>query len=63
MKLGTTKTGKIHIFTDKNECLCDLNIHIKHEVSEEYTDIKSVCLNCLHIKSIHHLKMGGNINE
>lgn len=49
MKYGTTKTGKIHVFTDKNECLCDLNIKIDNEVSLEYAEtrlITQICGTC-----------------
>ena len=49
IKYGTTKTGKIHVFTDNNECLCDLNITIDREVSKEYAEIRpitQICGNC-----------------
>lgn len=45
---GTTKTGKIHLFTSENECLCDLNIKIKNKVSGEYVKAhkNNLCLTC-----------------
>jgi hypothetical protein len=49
MKYGTTKTGKIHVFTDNNECICDLNIQIDKEVSREYIETRKItdlCFNC-----------------
>jgi hypothetical protein len=46
MKYGTTKTGKIHVFTDKNECLCDLNIQIDKEVSQEYAETRQITQIC-----------------
>ena len=49
MKYGTTKTGKIHVFTNNNECLCDINIKIEKEVSQEYAEtrpITSICGSC-----------------
>jgi hypothetical protein len=49
MQHGTTKTGKIHVFTDNNECLCDLNIKIERQVSLEYIrfiPFDKICNNC-----------------
>lgn len=49
MKYGTTKTGKIHLFTDDNECICDLNIKLDKIVSNEYAEIvhsEKVCITC-----------------
>jgi hypothetical protein len=62
MKYGTTATGKIHVFTDMNECLCDLNIKIDKEVSKEYaetrpcTKICGSCQSCLSSDSPHKHK-------
>ena len=62
MKYGTTKTGKIHVFTDANECLCDLNIKIDKEVSQEYAETRSItsicgtCQSCLDSESSHKHK-------
>jgi hypothetical protein len=48
MKYGRTKSGTIHLFTDKDECLCDLNIKIETEVSHEYATLKAIhaCSTC-----------------
>lgn len=56
MKYGRTKTGTIHLFTDNNECLCDLNIKIDKEVSKEYVQLKpfSYCANCQSHISVNH---------
>lgn len=50
MKYGKTKTGKVHIFTDMNECICDLNIPIFKEVSKEYAQ-RNLCKNCEALKN------------
>jgi hypothetical protein len=49
MIFGKTTTSKIHIFTDSKECICDLHIHMKIEVSKQYSEIhkKDLCKNCL----------------
>lgn len=66
MKYGiTTSKNKIHLFTDDNECFCDLNIKIKKEVSNEYALLYSNKLckncNCIYLKN---LKINnGNKNE
>jgi hypothetical protein len=56
MKYGITKSKTIHLFTDNNECLCDLNIKIDKEVSKEYAQLKifSYCQNCQSHISINH---------
>jgi hypothetical protein len=49
MKYGKTTSPKIHVFTDSNECICDLHINMKTEVSKQYAQIhkKDLCKNCL----------------
>jgi hypothetical protein len=53
MKYGITKTGKMHKFTNKNECLCNLNVRMRKEVLEEFALIaiqkKLFCKDCLRI--------------
>ena len=51
MKNGITKTGLIHIFTNANECICDLNISMDKEVSKEYAELHKdkFCKNCIEI--------------
>jgi hypothetical protein len=72
MKYGTTKTGKVHIFTDKNECICDLNIIINKEVTKEYLEITGIriCETCRKIllnkpfnkqEYIHDLRRSENV--
>lgn len=49
MKYGTTKTSKVHIFTDNNECICDLNIEIDKPVTKEWLEFHGkdiVCKTC-----------------
>lgn len=49
MKLMINKSGGIHYSTDKNECICDLNIELIKIVSEEYVNFHSdkLCKNCI----------------
>lgn len=51
MPYGTTKTGKIHVFTTNNECICDLNININKQVSKEYVTLHQdkLCLTCANL--------------
>ena len=59
MKYGITKTGKMHKFTDRNECLCNLNVRMRKEVLEESALIaiqkKVFCKDCLRI--LEEIKM------
>ena len=53
MKYGISKSGTLHLFTNNNECICDLNIKIYKEVSEEYFELthKELCLNCNNLRN------------
>jgi hypothetical protein len=40
----------MHLFTNDDECLCDINIKIEKRISKDYAMIKNnTCLNCLNI--------------
>lgn len=47
MIFGLSKVGKIHVFTDSHECICDMNIHFHKEVTGEYVrNTDKLCKNC-----------------